>query len=62
MLESKKLMTRALELATTVLGRKHHFVASIYLKVWIIIILKALYFTTHEVKHICLLSQYSLAL
>ena len=33
MLEAKKLMTRALELATSVLGKKHHFVADIYTKV-----------------------------
>ena len=31
--EAKKLMTRALELATEILGRKHHFVAAIFAKV-----------------------------
>jgi hypothetical protein len=30
MIEAKKLMTRALELATYVLGVKHHFVAAIF--------------------------------
>lgn len=33
MLEAKKLTTRALELATNVIGRKHHFVSDIYTKV-----------------------------
>ncbi|XP_063416845.1 uncharacterized protein LOC134699089 isoform X1 [Mytilus trossulus] len=32
MLEAKKLTTRALELATNVIGRKHHFVSDIYTK------------------------------
>jgi hypothetical protein len=31
--ESKKLLIRALELATDVLGRQHHFVAAIFNKV-----------------------------
>ena len=33
MIEAKKLMTRALELATYVLGVKHHFVAAIFTRV-----------------------------
>ena len=33
MTEAKKLMTRALELATNVLGMKHHFVVAIFTRV-----------------------------
>lgn len=34
MTEAKKLVTRALELATSVLGKKHHYVAAILTKVY----------------------------